>query len=81
MAKQAQPKTAKSQSVNIEGTQYSWDQESISVVEVRRLGNLPQGLAVVEEFANGTEKTLKDSDVVMLKPGQRFGRAPKFKRG
>lgn len=67
--------------VNIEGTEYPWDKETISTSEIRTLGNLPQNLPIVEEFSDGTEKTLTEGEVVYLKPGHRFGRAPRFKRG
>ena len=67
--------------INIEGTEYPWDTETIAVKDMRALVNLPAGLPVVEEFPDGTEKTLSDSDTILLKPGHRYGRAPKFKRG
>ena len=67
--------------INIEGVEYPWDTEIINVKDMRALANLPAGLPIVEEFPNGTEKTLADTDVIALKPGHRYGRAPKFKRG
>ncbi|MCG2714296.1 MAG: multiubiquitin domain-containing protein [Candidatus Omnitrophica bacterium] len=67
--------------VNIEGAEYPWNKETISTAEIRTLGNLPQSLPIVEEFPDGTERTLAEGEVVYLKPGHRFGRAPKFKRG
>lgn len=81
MVREGQEKAGKKYYVNIEGTEYQWDKETITVREIRALGNLPQELPVVEEFPDGTEKTLADNDVVLLKPGHRYGRAPKFKRG
>lgn len=66
---------------NIEGKEYPWEKETITVSEIRALKKLPRDLPVVEEFPNGTEKTLNDNDIVLLKPGHRYGRAPKFKRG
>lgn len=67
--------------VNIEGTEHPWYKETITTEEIRILGNLPQNLPVVEEFPDGTERTLTPGEIVYLKPGHRFGRAPKFKRG
>ncbi len=67
--------------VNIEGTEYEWEKGTITTAELRRLGNLPPDLPVVEEFPDGTERTLAESEVIELKPGHRYGRAPKFKRG
>jgi hypothetical protein len=66
---------------NIEGKEYAWDKETITVVEIKSLGNLPGEVPIVEEFPDGTEKTLAENDILLLRPGHRYGRAPKFKRG
>ena len=67
--------------VNIEGVEYPWLKDTITVPEIRELGHLPKDQPVVEEFPDGKERTLNENDVIKLKPGHRFGRAPKFKRG
>ncbi|MCM8801135.1 MAG: hypothetical protein NC912_03875 [Candidatus Omnitrophica bacterium] len=81
MVKEKQTKTTKKFYINIEGKEYPWEKDTATVKEIRELANLPKDLPIVEEFPNGTERTLKDSDIVLLKPGHRYGRAPKFKRG
>jgi len=81
MAREEQEKAGKKYYANIEGKEHPWDKETITVAEIRVLGNLPRGLAVVEEFPDGKEKTLTDDEIALLKPGHRYGRAPKFKRG
>ena len=73
--------TGKQYYINIEGVEYPWDTETISVKDIRTLANLPAALPIVEEFPDGTEKTLAGTGVIALKPGHRYGRAPKFKRG
>ncbi len=67
--------------VNIEGAEYAWDKDTITTSEIRTLGNLPADLPVIEEQPDGTERTLAENEVIDLKLGHRFGRAPKFKRG
>jgi len=67
--------------VTIEGKEYPWEKETITTTEIRTLGNLPTDMPVVEEFPDGTEKTLAENETIELKPGHGFGRAPKFKRG
>ncbi len=67
--------------VTIEGKEYPWERESITTTEIRTLGNLPTDMPVVEEFPDGTERTLAENEIVELKPGHGYGRAPKFKRG
>jgi hypothetical protein len=67
--------------VNIEGTEYEWAKDTITVQEIRTLGGLPANLPVLEETPEGTERTLPEDEVIHLKPGHRFGRASKYKRG
>jgi len=69
--------------VNVEGTEYPWDSETITVAQIRELPDpdIPADQQIVEEFPDGSEKTLNNSDVITLKPGHRYGRAPKYKRG
>ncbi|MFH1622616.1 MAG: hypothetical protein ABIA97_05820 [Candidatus Omnitrophota bacterium] len=81
MEKEKKVKAAKKYYANIEGIERPWDKETISVAEIRALGNFPQEIEIVEEFPDGTEKTLLDCDTILLKSGHRYGRAPKFKRG
>lgn len=78
---QPKPKTGKKFFVNIEGTEYEWDKPKITTQEIRVLGNLPTDLPVIEESPDGTERTLDENEVITLKPGHRFGRAPKYRRG
>jgi len=81
MTKDKKEAAAKKYYINIEGKEYPWGSETVIVRDLKALASLPAGAPVVEEFPDGTEKTLSDSDVVILKPGHRYGRAPKFKRG
>ena len=67
--------------VNIEGREYEWDKSTISVSEIRQLGNLPTDQPVICEDAEGRERTLAENEVVTIQPGHRHGRAPKYKRG
>lgn len=67
--------------VKIENEEYPWDKDTITVPEIRTLGSLPADLPVVEESPDGTERTLAEDEVVHLKPGHQYGRAPRFKRG
>jgi hypothetical protein len=67
--------------INFEGTEYPWETSTITTAEIRSLGNLPADLPVIEEFPDGSERTLTENELIELKPGHRYGRAPKFKRG
>ena len=67
--------------VNIEGREYAWDKPTITVPEIRRLGNLPADQPVICEDEEGRERTLAENETITIKPGHRHGRAPKYKRG
>ena len=67
--------------INIEGKEYPWDRETISTQEIRALGNLPADLPVVEEDPEGRERTLREDEIITIKPGHRHGRASRYKRG
>ena len=67
--------------VNIEGHEYAWDKPTITVQEIRRLGNLPADQPVICEDEEGRERTLAENETITIKPGHRHGRAPKYKRG
>lgn len=68
--------------VNIEGTTRPWGSDTITVPQLRELGDLPSDQPVIEvDLEVNTEVTLAEDAVVLLKPGQGFGRKVRFKRG
>ncbi len=68
--------------VNVEGTDYPWDAPTITVAQIRELGALPADQPVVEvDLQDNTEKTLTETAIVELKPGQGFAKKVKFQRG
>ncbi len=68
--------------IDIEGTIHDWDQETITVPQLRQLGGLPADTPVVEiDLKENTERELAEGEVVELKPGQGFAKKVRFKRG
>ena len=68
--------------VNLEGTEYPWNRETITVSEVRELGGWDSTLPVLEvNLEDNTERTLAEDEVVILKPGHGFAKKVKFQRG
>lgn len=67
--------------VEIEGTEYPWDKDTITVAEIRQLGHLAADQPVIEIDADNNEIQLQENAVISLKPGHRFGKKIKFKRG
>jgi len=55
--------------VMIEGEAHPWTEDTISVADIRVLGNLPADAPVIEQdLRNGTERTLTEDEV--LRPGK-----------
>lgn len=78
MAQQKGPKYT----VNLEGQEFAWDKDTISVPEIRQLAGWEASQPVVEiDLQDNTEKTLAEDAVVELKPGQGFAKKVKFQRG
>ena len=68
--------------LNIEGTEHDWNEDTISVPQLRTLGDLPTDQPVIEvDLKTNDETTLAEDAVVTLKPGQGFSRKVQFKRG
>lgn len=67
--------------IHIEGREYEWDKVTITVLEIRKLGNIPNDQQVVCEDEEGCERTLAEHEIITIKHGHRHGRCPKYKRG
>lgn len=67
--------------VEIEGVEFDWAKSTITVPELRALGGLPTDLAVIEIDPENNERTLAEDEVITLKPGHRYGKKVRFKRG
>ena len=68
--------------VNIEGEEYPWDRDTITVLEIRLIGRLPNDQPVLEiNLEDNTERTLGECEVVHIKPGHAFAKKIRYKRG
>ena len=67
--------------LDIEGTKHKWHKETITVIEVRELAKIPHDQRLVCEDEHGCERTIEETEIIIIKPGHRHGRAPKYKRG
>jgi hypothetical protein len=82
MSEQAKPSKGPRYLVNIEGVEVPWDEDTITVPEIRQLGNLSATDPVIEvDLQDNTERTLSEDDVVEIRPGKGFGKKVKFQRG
>jgi hypothetical protein len=68
--------------IDIEGTDYPWDHDTITVPQIRELGSIPQDQQVQEiNLEDNIERTLDEDEVVTLKPGHGFAKKIRFQRG
>ncbi|MDQ4102374.1 MAG: hypothetical protein M3186_01165 [Actinomycetota bacterium] len=55
--------------IMIEGETHPWATDTISVADIRELGNLPADASIIEQdLRDGTERTLTEDEV--LRPGK-----------
>lgn len=78
---QVAPKKPKYE-IDIEGTLHDWDEDTITVAQIRELGDLPSDVPVIViDFKDNSEDELAEDAVITLKPGQGFAKKIGFKRG
>jgi len=65
----------------VDGKELYLEQSTITGGEIMDLAGIPRdvGLILVEE--DGTQVQIKADDVIELRPGRRFKKAPRFVRG
>lgn len=68
--------------INIEGHDYPWNADTITVPQIRTLGDLPTDVAVEEiDLETNAQRTLREDEIVHLKPGHGYSKKIKFSRG
>ena len=74
-------KSSKFYTIFIDGAEFQVDKPELTGAEIMDLGSIPRevGLLLVEE--DGTQIQVAEDDVIELKPGRRFKKAPRFIRG
>jgi Multiubiquitin len=65
----------------VDGKEFHLKQSTITGGEIMDLAGIPRdvGLILVEE--DGTQVQIKGDDIIELRPGRRFKKAPRFVRG
>lgn len=68
--------------INIEGNLYDWDEETITVPQLRELAGIPTDQPMMEiDLQTNVERTLSEDAIIELKPGQGFAKKVKYQRG
>lgn len=68
--------------LEIEGTSYDWHRDTITVAEIRTLAGFSFNDPVEEiDLNTNTQRTLREDEIVELRPGLGFSKKIKFQRG
>jgi hypothetical protein len=68
--------------IDIEGTLHDWDEDTITVPQLRNLGGLPQNVPVLEiDLKDNSQRELAEDEVVQLRPGLGFSKKVRYQRG
>lgn len=65
----------------IDDKEYEVKKPSLSGAEIMDLGGIPHNIGLVQILEDGSQVQVKATDVIELKPGHRFKKAPRFRRG
>lgn len=67
--------------IDIEGIEYHWHGETITVLELRDLAGIEPEVILIEIDHENNERQLGHGETLHLKHGHRYGKKPHYKRG
>jgi len=65
----------------VDGKEFHIDKPSITGGEIMDLAGIPREAGLIEVLEDGTQIQISADQVIDLKPGRRFKKAPRFVRG
>lgn len=65
----------------VDGFEYRVDEPTITGGEIMELAGISRDVGLVLILEDGTQRPVPADEVIELKPGRRFKKAPRFKRG
>ena len=81
MASAAQPDRGPDYFIEVDGTEYELHQDEIAGSAIMDLADIPRDQGLLEILDDGTQRPVGADEEIDLKPGQRFKKRPRFKRG
>lgn len=81
VSEQAKEERGKFFAVEVDGVEYLFEQEQVTGAEIMAKAGIPQSVGMVQILDDGTQETVALDAVFDLKPGRRFKKRPKFRRG
>jgi hypothetical protein len=67
--------------IEVDGTEYELHQDTITGGEIMDLADIPHDQGLLELLDDGTQRQVGVDEVIDLKPGKRFKKRPRFRRG
>jgi hypothetical protein len=67
--------------LEVDGQEYELDQAMITGGEIMDLAHIPHEQGLLELLEDGTQRQVSADEEVDLKPGKRFKKRPRFRRG
>jgi len=65
----------------VDGTEFHVEKDTLTAGEIMDIAGIPREVGLLLCNDDGTQTQLQPDDEIELKPGRRFRRAPRFKRG
>jgi hypothetical protein len=65
----------------IDGKEFHVEKSELTGAEIMDLGGISHELGLILIQEDGTQVQVKEDEVIELKPGRRFKKAPRFTRG
>jgi len=65
----------------IDGKEYHTEKSELTGAEIMDMGSIPHELGLILILEDGTQVQVREDEVIELKPGRRFKKAPRFVRG
>jgi hypothetical protein len=65
----------------VDDREFHIENETISGGDIMDMAGIPRDVGLILILDDGTQRAIPADEVVELKPGRRFKRAPRFKRG
>lgn len=65
----------------VDGKEFRVDRSTITGGEIMDLAGVPREVGLIQILEDGTQVSVGVDDVIELKPGRRFKKAPRFVRG
>ncbi|MCH8837243.1 MAG: multiubiquitin domain-containing protein [Candidatus Marinimicrobia bacterium] len=65
----------------VDGVEYHIEESTITGGEIMDLAGISHVVGLLQLLEDGTQQSVAVDEVVELKPGRRFKKAPRYKRG